>query len=552
MRIVQTVAFRLFLLIISVQTLVLALLTFAVLRVQESRLMENVVTSADRVSEMIRRATRHSMMENRGADVDGIIAEMSGEPGIEGIRVYNSTGEVSYSTIPSEIHTRVDVNAEACVSCHAGGGMENPHPVSAELSRIFSAPDGHRVLGLITPIRNEERCSGAGCHSHPPATTILGVLDVKMSLTQVDLRLADARRELILASAAAALLVGLISGGFIWLVVRRPVYLLTRGMQMVSSGDLTQHMLSTSHDELGQLAQTFNNMTEELARARREVTAWSETLEQKVREKTADLERAHRQMAGVEKMASLGNLASSVAHELNNPLEGILTFARLLVRRIQRSALPPEEAKTYVDDLTLMADEALRCGNIVKNLLVFARQRGVSFQSVHLAEVIERCVLLMNHHARMHSVEVKTSRTGDDLLECDPDQIQQVLIVLMVNAIEAMGPTAGRDGGGTLSLDLRSGGGDGTLRLSVADTGIGMSDETKAHIFEPFFTTKSDGKGVGLGLSVAYGILQRHHAAVDVDSTPGKGTVFTLTFPVRQPGEGAKNSTISSVEGKHA
>ena len=552
MRIVQTVAFRLFLLIISVQTLVLALLTFAVLRVQESRLMENVVTSAERVSEMIRRATRHSMMENRDADVDGIIAEMSGEPGIEGIRVYNSTGEVTYSTIPSELHTRVDVNAEACVSCHAGGGLENARPVSAELSRIFSAPDGHRVLGLITPIRNEERCSGAGCHARPPATTILGVLDVKMSLTQVDLRLADARRELILASAAAALLVGLISGGFIWLVVRRPVHRLTRGMQMVSSGDLTQHMLSTSHDELGQLAQTFNSMTEELARARREVTAWSETLEEKVREKTADLERAHRQMAGVEKMASLGNLASSVAHELNNPLEGILTFARLLVRRVQRSALAPEEVKTYVDDLTLMADEALRCGNIVKNLLVFARQRGVSFQSVHLSEVIERCVLLMNHHARMHSVGLTTSRSGDDLLECDPDQIQQVLIVLMVNAIEAMGPTAGRDGGGTLSLDLRSGGEDGKLRLTVADTGIGMSDETRAHIFEPFFTTKSDARGVGLGLSVAYGILQRHHAAVDVESAVGKGTVFTLTFPVRQPGASAQNSTLSSVEGKHA
>ena len=552
MRIVQTVAFRLFLLIISVQTLVLALLTFAVLRVQESRLMENVVTSAERVSEMIRRATRHSMMENRDADVDGIIAEMSGEPGIEGIRVYNSTGEVTYSTIPSELHTRVDVNAEACVSCHAGGGLENARPVSAELSRIFSAPDGHRVLGLITPIRNEERCSGAGCHARPPATTILGVLDVKMSLTQVDLRLADARRELILASAAAALLVGLISGGFIWLVVRRPVHRLTRGMQMVSSGDLTQHMLSTSHDELGQLAQTFNSMTEELARARREVTAWSETLEEKVREKTADLERAHRQMAGVEKMASLGNLASSVAHELNNPLEGILTFARLLVRRVQRSALAPEEVKTYVDDLTLMADEALRCGNIVKNLLVFARQRGVSFQSVHLSEVIERCVLLMNHHARMHSVGLTTSRSGDDLLECDPDQIQQVLIVLMVNAIEAMGPTAGRDAGGTLSLDLRSGGEDGKLRLTVADTGIGMSDETRAHIFEPFFTTKSDARGVGLGLSVAYGILQRHHAAVDVESAVGKGTVFTLTFPVRQPGASAQNSTLSSVEGKHA
>ena len=322
-------------------------------------------------------------------------------------------------------------------------------------------------------------------------------------------------------------------------------------MQLVSSGDLTQHLLSTSQDELGELAQTFNSMTQELARARSEVNAWSETLEQKVREKTADLERAHRQMVGVEKMASLGNLASSVAHELNNPLEGILTFARLLAKRVQRSTLPAEEAKPYMDDLKLMGDEALRCGNIVKNLLVFARQRGVSFQSVHIAQVIERCVLLMNHHAQMHDVELKTSCTGDDLLECDPDQIQQVLIALMVNAIEAMAPAGGRSEGGTLTLGLRSGGADGTISVLVGDTGVGMSEETKAHIFEPFYTTKSDSKGVGLGLSVAYGILERHHATVDVESAPGKGTVFTLTFPAKQPGSVPQKSQSSSVEGNH-
>ena len=321
---------------------------------------------------------------------------------------------------------------------------------------------------------------------------------------------------------------------------------------MVSTGDLSQRLLATSRDELGELAQTFNSMTQELSRARGEITAWSETLEQKVREKTVDLERAHRQMLSVEKMASLGNLSSSVAHELNNPLEGILTFARLLIRRMQRSALPPEEAKPYVDDLTLMADEALRCGNIVKNLLVFARQRGVSFQSVHVAEVIDRCVLLMNHHAKMHNVVVKTSRAGDDLLECDPDQIQQVLIVLMVNAIEAMGGSASREEGGTLSLDLRREEERGTIRIAVADTGVGMSEEIKAHIFEPFYSTKSDAKGVGLGLSVAYGILERHHAAVDVESVVGKGTVFTLTFPVTQQEPGARQSTSSSVEGTHA
>lgn len=552
MRIVKSIAFRLFVLIVSVQVLVLALLTVAVVRVQESSLMENVQSSAVRVSEMIRRATSHSMMENRSADVDGIITEMSGEPGIEGIRVYNKSGEISYSTLGPEVHSRVDLNAEACVSCHSGTGLENPHPASAELSRIFTAPDGHRVLGLITPIRNEKRCSDAACHAHPSSRTILGVLDVKMSLAQADQRLADARHALLYASVVAALVVGFISGGFIWLVVRRPVRRLARGMQMVSTGDLSQRLLASSRDELGELAETFNSMTRDLSRARAEITAWSATLEQKVREKTADLERAHRQMLSVEKMASLGNLSSSVAHELNNPLEGILTFARLLVRRIQRSHLTPEEAKPYVDDLTLMADEALRCGNIVKNLLVFARQRGVSFQQVHAAEVIGRCVLLMNHHAKMHNVEVKTSCSGDDLLECDPDQIQQVLIVLMVNAIEAMAAPASPGEGGILSIDLRREEDRGTVRITVADTGIGMSEEIKAHIFEPFYTTKSDAKGVGLGLSVAYGILERHHASVDVESVVGKGTVFTMTFPATQPATGARQSTSSSVEGMNA
>jgi len=552
MRITRTIAFRLFLLIVSVQTIVLALLTYALLRVQESALMENVESSAVRVSEMIRRATRHSMMFNRNADVDGILAAMAGEPGIEGIRVYSKSGEVAYSTTSSELHTTVDMNAEACVSCHAGSTLANPHSATRDLSRIFAAADGHRVMGLITPIRNEAQCADADCHAHPASRTILGVLDVKMSLAQADERVADARRELLSASLAAALLVGLISGGFIWLVVRRPVSRLTEGMRMVSSGDLTQRLPSSSRDELSQLAGTFNFMTQELARARSEVTAWSETLEQKVREKTADLEQAHRQMLSVEKMASLGNLASSVAHELNNPLEGILTFARLLMKRVQRFALPPGDERAMMEDLKLMADETLRCGNIVKNLLVFARQRGVSFQQVHMGPLLDRCALLMNHHARMHNVELHTTVAEDDLMECDPDQLQQVLIALMVNAIEAMGPALGRDEGGKLSLELRPAPAEGRMRIVVSDTGIGMSEETKAHMFEPFYTTKSDSKGVGLGLSVAYGILERHHAVIDVASAPGRGTVFTLSFPVRQPAAGGPQQLTSSVEGTNA
>lgn len=550
MKFTHTIAFRLFLLIGSVQTIVLVLLAYSAVRVQESSLMENVEIGAARVSDMIRGATRHSMMLNRNSDVDAIIAGMGGEPGIEGIRIYSKSGQIIFSTTAADIHRIVDMNAEACISCHSGG-LQNPHPSSADLSRIFTAADGHRVLGLITPIRNEDQCASADCHAHPSSKTILGVLDVKMSLTQVDRRMAEGRRQLLISSIGAMLLVALISGGFIWLVVRRPVHRLIHGMQMVTSGHLDQHLLTNSRDEIGKLAEAFNQMTEELSRARGEITAWSETLEQKVKDKTTDLERAHKQMVGVEKMASLGNLASSVAHELNNPLEGIVTFARLLSKRAQRSSLTPEEAKPYLDDLKLMGDEALRCGNIVKNLLVFARQRGVSFQTVHLTPVIERCALLMNHHAKMHNVTLQTSCTEDDLLECDPDQVQQVLIALMVNAIEAMAGSSEREEGGTLSLTVRRDSMRDKVEILVRDSGIGMNEETKAHIFEPFYTTKSDGKGVGLGLSVAFGIMERHHATIDVTSTVGRGTIFTLSFPAKQPVPNAPQSVSSSVEGKH-
>ena len=552
MRFANTVAFRLFLLIVSVQTIILLALTYASVRLQESSLMEHVVASAGRVSDLISRSTQHSMLLNRKEDVLNIISSVGGEPGIEGIRIYNKQGEVIFGTVPADLNTKVDMNAEACVSCHTSAGLESPQRSGGVLSRIFTKPNGERVLGLITPIRNEPQCSNAGCHAHPPEKTILGVLDVKMSLAQVDQRIQESRNGFLGLSAAAVLLVGLVSGGFIWFVVRRPVHKLAAGMQMVTSGNLDHRLEAKASDELGQLALTFNDMTEELRRARSELTAWSDTLEQKVKEKTADLERAHKQMMQVEKMASLGNLASSVAHELNNPLEGILTFARLLIKRLGKSTLPPPEAQPYCDDLRLVADEAQRCGNIVKNLLVFARQKGMSCQPVRLGTIMDRCVMLVRHHAEMHDVEIRTSRTDDDTVDCDAGQIQQVLLALMMNAVEAMSPAPDRAQGGVLTLTAVASGPSDPLVLVIADSGMGMSEETKAHIFEPFFTTKSEGKGVGLGLAIAYGIIEKHHGTIDVESAVGRGTTFTLTLPRTQPETALETPSSDPAHGRPA
>jgi two-component system NtrC family sensor kinase len=532
MRITRTIAFRLFLLITAVQLLILLGLTYATISVQQTKLMENVTQNAERVSDLIARSTRFSMLLNRNEDVQQIITSLGAQPGIEGIRIYSKQGQVVFGTQPAELFTKVDLSAEACMRCHATGDLDGPRTGGPDLSRIFTQADGRRVLGLITPIRNETDCATAACHAHPKRKTILGVVDVKVSLAQVDAQLAESRNNLILLSIGAVLLIGLVSGTFIWLEVRRPVRRLMLGMEMVAAGNLDHRLETRSRDELGQLARGFNEMTADLARARREITAWSDTLEQKVREKTADLERAHVQMMRVEKMASLGNLASSMAHELNNPLEGILTFARLLIKRIRKTSLPVEEQQTYITDLDLVAHEAQRCGNIVKNLLVFARQKGGEFQQARLRGVVERSVLLVKHHAQMRNVRIDVACTDDDLVECDADQIEQVLLALIMNAIEAMTGNPDRPQGGVLTLDVRRQDAPPAMMIRVADTGSGMSDEIKAHIFEPFFTTKSEGKGVGLGLAIVFGIIQRHRGTIDVESSVGAGTTFTLTLPV--------------------
>jgi two-component system NtrC family sensor kinase len=531
----RTLAFRLFLLIASVQTIILLGLTFAMVQVQQTHFMRHIVADAMRVSDLIVRSTRYSMLLNRKEDVYNIVGSVSGEPEITGIRIYNKKGEAIFGSPDSGFAVKVDIDAEACIVCHVSGGLEYVPTPREEMYRIFTGSSGERVLGMNTPIRNEMECAAAACHAHPEERTILGVLDVKMSLAQMDAQLDESRTSLLSLSLVAVVLVGVVAGAFLWIFVHGPVQRLTKGRELVASGNLKHRLEVKGKDELAQLAGSFDVMASDLQTARREITAWSETLEQKVKEKTADLEMAHRQMMQVEKMASIGNLASSVAHELNNPLEGILTYAKLIKKRLAKLNLPPDSLEVYEQELSLIADEAQRCGNIVKNLLVFARAEEMAIKQVRFCEIINRCQMLVHHHAEINGVSVETKCIDQDSIECDADQIQQVLLALMVNAIEAMAPADGNMKGGQLSVTVARSGDDQMLVIRVVDNGIGITNEVKAHLFEPFFTTKTEGRGVGLGLAVSYGIIQRHNGTIEVESSVGQGTVFTFCLPVRQP-----------------
>ncbi len=514
--------------------IVMVALALATISIHSSHLRENVLVSAVRISDLMVRSTTHSMLKNDKGEMQEILRAIGDEPGIHGLRIMNKEGRVVFAADTTELHSTVPMGDKVCRTCHEGTTVR-PGPYDhRDDYDIVTRADGERILTLVTPIMNDASCWTAACHAHAEGTRVLGILDVRMSMSDMDASLAESRNQFIALSVAAVLAIAFVSGGFLWWFVRRPVRTLIDGMETVTAGNLDKRLPIHSADELGQLAGAFNAMTEELARARQEITEWSGTLEAKIREKTADLERIHRSMLSVEKMASLGNLAASVAHEINNPLEGILTFAKLSIKRLQRLDLPREQVEGLIGDLQLVADEAQRCGSIVKNMLVFARPQRATLEPVALGTILERCRMLVQHYAEMHNVEIAVATSKDDALVCDPGQIQQVLMVLMINGIEAIALASPRPASALISVEARPDPDGDMMRIRVADTGIGMTDDVRARIFEPFFTTKADGRGVGLGLAIAYGIIGRHHGTIEVDTAPGTGSTFTVLLPRRQ------------------
>jgi PAS domain S-box-containing protein len=619
----RSLGFKLICSVGAIAVLVIGVYASVSIETQRDQLIQEVIRVTSLVSETIKRSMREDMLTYQSGRLHRAIDTIGRQEGIEKVRIFNYQGEIIYSSHRQEMGTMVDKSAEQCYACHA---REQPFErlATSARSRIFKGASGHRVLGMINPIYNEPDCFSAPCHVHPARQTVLGVLDIDVSLAEVDGTIRDSKGKMTLFAAVAVLGISLIIGLFVRRFVTVPINELLEGTERVTAGDLTTPIAVSSTDEIGILARSFNQMTQRLHTSELEVKASEEryrslfdddpnpifvfdhltfrildaniratetygyTREElltmsflelgdavdaekirsslveaciflpKVRHRRkdgriisvnvhscprkhlgkeviianiADISariQAEVQLIQAGKMATLGEMAAGVAHELNQPLNAIRIGGDFVKKMVDRGQPPAAEVLTRVSREIVAQVE--RAAAIINHLREFGRKSGPDeMEQVNINHAIRDVFTLMGQQLKLRQIEVRL-----DLEEDLPpilgvrNRLEQVFLNLVMNARDAM--EAGREESGKV-LHISSFRRGDRVVAAVADTGVGIPEEIRERIFEPFFTTKEVGRGTGLGLSISYGIVKDCGGTIQVQSGVGVGTTFILTFP---------------------
>lgn len=302
----------------------------------------------------------------------------------------------------------------------------------------------------------------------------------------------------------------------------RPLERMAVAAQEIARGDLSQKVEINSRDEVGRLADSFNQMTSHLQEANEKLVEWGRTLESKVEERTQELREIQGHLIQSEKLASIGKLAAGVAHEINNPLGGILIYSHLILEDMPKGS-------PHYENLKKIVKETARCKDIVKALLDFSRPKEPEMIRTDIHEILDRCLGLTDRQALFQNIKIEKFYSPSlPRIVADPGQLQQVFLNIILNAAEAM------NGNGTLTLRTSHDPKVKTVTIELADNGHGIKEEYLKRLFEPFFTTKEVGKGTGLGLAISYGIIHKHGGTIEVQSEVGKGATFTIRLPEKR------------------
>ena len=488
-------------------------------RTDRKDLMDNSVAFISSFSEMIHRSIKHDMLLNNRTDIQRALESIGATNSITRISLFDRNGIIHYSSDRGTIGSRADKTFPACIGCHTDPSRPRDTLIKEKQWTIYTETAGHRVLSFIEPIYNEPGCYTARCHVHSKDYRVLGILITDFSLYSIDRRInakmmSTAEFTLLSLTAGAAMLYLLF-----WRFIISPIKVLSKGMEKVRSGDLSQMPPNPSKDEIGELARTFNIMISELKTSRDKVERWTQTLEQEVEKKAAEIKRTQSKLIEAEKLAALGRLTSDIAHEIRNPLSALGGFGRRL-RKITVGAKEKEYSEIIVSEVD-------RLEHILKDILSFSREVKFNFERASVADVVRDSIAAVAELCSDHSVKLVTDFKSDLPAILDKTQAVQAIGNLLSNAIDAM------SAGGTLTISTTAETVNNAnyVAVHISDTGKGIPDSKLRLIFEPFHTTKITGYGTGLGLSITKKIIEEHGGFIRAENNKGQGITFSLYFP---------------------
>ena len=501
--------------------------------VNEHYLNTVIRQSGNNIGSIVEGALYRTMLENDKNGLQNTLDIINTLPGIDEVNMYDSKDSLVYSSFASD--TNNNHSNPNCISCHTNirsmfPGREKSYKIINVNSdcKMNQNDNVSRHLLIRSPILNERSCYVSSCHAHQETDTLLGSLIIKIPLEAQDAAIEKSSSEFFLLAVFATLI--LVS--FLLLFTRRrikdPLNALIKVSIAVANGDKSTRVEIKPNelDDMRMVSEAFNEMLDNLHSATVELENWSQQLEYKVQKKSEELGAAQNELMHVERLASLGKLSSSVAHEINNPLSGILIYTKLLQKQLSNPELFASKRETMLKHLKLIENETKRCGDIVKGLLDFSRKDQDDFEPKHLHEILQETYELMTHPIKIANISFyKDFSARSDLIYCSPNQIKQACIAILVNASEAVVEN------GEILIKTKNADED-TITIEISDNGLGIAPEDIPHIFEPFFSTKQDVSGIGLGLSIVHGIIQNHKGRIQVNSELGNGTTISVTLPL--------------------
>ncbi|MCX6232817.1 MAG: ATP-binding protein [Bacteroidetes bacterium] len=483
---------------------------------------------------MVRSALYQSMLENNKESLQNTLNVINRMSGIDEVNLYNNKEKLVYSSYPANTVGHSNPN---CLECHPSIKAKLPEKdnfykvidVNSECEMNLN-DNAHRHILLNSPIQNERSCYTSSCHAHQQSEKTLGSLVIKIPLKDLDKTLEKSTRDFyILATITTLLLIGFLIF-FTSKRIKIPLNALIKASNDVSNGDRNTRLEIKANqlDDMRMVSEAFNQMLDNLQEANNELHNWSQQLEYKVRKKSEELGQAQNELINIERIASLGKLSLSVAHEINNPLSGILIYTKLVYKQLLNQNLEPEKKESILKHLKMIENESKRCGDIVKGLLDFSRKDKNFFEDKHIHEVLHETSDLMSHSLKIAKISFITDFSAkSDLVYCSPNQIKQACIAILVNASEAVSENS-EIVFRTINYD------DDHIAIEVIDNGSGIAEEDVPHIFEPFFSTKQNERATGLGLAIVHGIIQSHDGKINVKSELGKGTTISILLPLKK------------------